>query len=213
MIATVDPEGRGVVDPEGRAVVDPVGRGVADLERALQQRFSDLATHVAFDELTVYVPAERIVEVLAHCRDDDALAFELLSDLSGVHWPGGDHVVDAQLSTTGWPAHRLTQDAGTIEVTYHLASVTHGHRVRLVVALPDVDPHVPSVVSVYPTADAHERETYDMFGVTFDGHPSLTRILMPDDWIGHPQRKDYPLGGVDTPYHGATVEPPDERLT
>jgi NADH-quinone oxidoreductase subunit C len=183
------------------------------VERAVQQRFPDLATHVAYDELTVYVPAERILDVLEHCRDDDDLVFDLLSDLSGVHWPGGEHVVDAQLSTTGWPAHRSTRDEGTIEVTYHLLSIAHGHRVRLVVAVPDDDPRVPSAVAVYPTAAAHERETFDMFGVTFEGHPNLTRILMPDDWIGHPQRKDYPLGGVDTPYHGAAVEPPDERLT
>ena len=68
---------------------------------------------------------------------------------------------------------------------------------------PDSDPHVPSVVSVYPADDWHERETFDMFGIVFDGHPALTRILMPDDWPGHPQRKDYPLGGIPVEYKGA----------
>ena len=70
---------------------------------------------------------------------------------------------------------------------------------------------MPSVTSVYPTADWQERETYDMFGVIFDGHPNLTRILMPDDWEGHPQRKDYPLGGVPVEYKGAEIPPPDQR--
>ena len=76
---------------------------------------------------------------------------------------------------------------------------------------PDADPHVPSVVSVYPTNDWHERETYDFFGIVFDGHPALTRIEMPDDWPGHPQRKDYPLGGIPVEYKGAQIPPPDER--
>ena len=69
--------------------------------------------------------------------------------------------------------------------------------------MPDADPHIPVVVSVYPTNDWHERETYDFFGIVFDGHPALTRILMPDDWPGHPQRKDYPLGGIPVEYKGA----------
>jgi NADH-quinone oxidoreductase subunit C len=89
--------------------------------------------------------------------------------------------------------------------------MTHNRRVRLEVTCPDADPHIPSIVSVYPTNDWHERETYDFFGLIFDGHPALTRIMMPDDWMGHPQRKDYPLGGIPVEYRGATVPPPDER--
>ena len=87
--------------------------------------------------------------------------------------------------------------------------MTHNRRIRLEVSCPDGDPHIPSVVPTYPTADWHERETYDMFGIVFDGHPALTRILMPDDWPGHPQRKDYPLGGIPVEYKGATIPPPD----
>ncbi|HMS38041.1 MAG TPA: NADH-quinone oxidoreductase subunit C, partial [Arachnia sp.] len=94
---------------------------------------------------------------------------------------------------------------------YHLLSYTHNRRVRLEVSCPDEDPHIPSVVPVYPMADWHERETWDMFGIVYDGHPALTRILMPDDWRGHPQRKDYPLGGVDVEYKGAKVPAPDQR--
>ena len=66
----------------------------------------------------------------------------------------------------------------------------------------------PVAVPVYPTCDWHERETYDFFGIVFDGHPGLTRIEMPDDWEGHPQRKDYPLGGIPVEYHGASQVPP-----
>ena len=75
----------------------------------------------------------------------------------------------------------------------------------------DDDPHIPSLYAVYPTVDWHERETYDFFGIIFDGHPALTRIEMPDDWVGHPQRKDYPLGGIPVEYHGAEIPPPDQR--
>ena len=79
------------------------------------------------------------------------------------------------------------------------------------VAAPDKDPHIPSVVSIWAGNNWHERETYDMFGIIFDGHPALTRIFMPDDWNGHPQRKDYPLGGIPVEYKGATVPPPSDR--
>ncbi len=68
---------------------------------------------------------------------------------------------------------------------------------------PTSDPHIPSIVSVYPGNDWHERETWDLIGIVFDGHPSLTRTAMPDDWVGHPQRKDYPLGGIPVEYKGA----------
>ncbi len=98
-----------------------------------------------------------------------------------------------------------------LHVVTHLLSMTYRRRVRLEVALDFDDPHVPSVVDTYPTADWHERETWDFFGIIFDGHPALTRILMPDDWPGHPQRKDYPLGGIPVEYKGGTVPPPDQR--
>jgi NADH-quinone oxidoreductase subunit C len=90
--------------------------------------------------------------------------------------------------------------------------MTYRRRIRLEVAVTVADPHLPSVTAIWPTADWQERETWDMFGIVYDGHPALTRILMPDDWDGHPQRKDYPLGGVDVEYKdGASIPPPDER--
>ncbi len=142
-------------------------------------------------EITFYVRRERVLDLARTLRDDPALRFELCSSVSGV-----DYGVDV--------AQRL-------HVVYHLLSMTYRRRIRLEVALDVDDPHVPSVVEVYPTADWQERETWDMFGVVFDGHPALTRILMPDDWDGHPQRKDYPLGGIPVEYKGAEIPPPDER--
>lgn len=142
-------------------------------------------------ELTWYVPREKLVEAVAMLRDDAYLRFEMCSGVSGVHYP----------SDTGAELH----------VVYHLYSYTHNRRLRLEVTCTDDDPHVPSVVAIYPMADWHERETWDMFGVIFDGHPGLTRILMPDDWVGHPQRKDYPLMGIPVEFKGAVVPPPDQR--
>ncbi|MGK2866768.1 MAG: NADH-quinone oxidoreductase subunit C [Mycobacterium sp.] len=143
------------------------------------------------DELTLEVRREHLPLVAQTLRDDVALKFELCLGVSGVHYPQEQ---DRELHTV-----------------YPLMSITHNRRLRLEVAAPDTDPHVPSLFSVYPTTDWHERETYDFFGIIFDGHPSLTRIEMPDDWVGHPQRKDYPLGGIPVEYHGAQIPPPDER--
>lgn len=142
-------------------------------------------------ELTLHVRRERLVEVCQKLRDDPALRFELSLGVSGVHYP---HLKGEEL-----------------HAVYHLCSITHNRRVRLEVSAPDADPHIPSTVGVYPGHDWHERETYDFFGIVFDGHPSLTRIMMPDDWDGHPQRKDYPLGGIPVEYRGATIPSPDQR--
>lgn len=143
------------------------------------------------DQLTLDVERTRLVAVAQTLRDDPQLRFELCAGVSGVHYP---------------------QDSGReLRAFYPLMSITHNRRLQLEVACPDTDPHVPSLFSVYPTVDWHERETYDFFGIIFDGHPALTRIEMPDDWVGHPQRKDYPLGGVPVQYHGATIAPPDQR--
>jgi NADH-quinone oxidoreductase subunit C len=162
------------------------------------------------DELTLLAPAERIVELLTFCRDEPDIRCELLADLSGVHWPAGKRTESAQ-ETTGWPSYEFGDEAGRIEVDYVLYSLTHGHRFRIRVELPDVDPMMPTVTGVYGAANFMEREVYDFFGVQFQGHPNLVRILMPDAWEGFPLRKDYPLGGVDVQYKGATIPPPDQR--
>ena len=169
------------------AFVDELGAALAErgVEGAVQQITIDRG------EITFYVAPERLLDLCRTLRDDEALRFELCSSVSGV-----DYGADV--------ARRL-------HVAYHLLSMTYRRRIRLEVTLDVDDAHVPSVVEIYPTADWHERETWDMFGVVFDGHPALTRILMPDDWDGHPQRKDYPLGGIPVEYKGAQIPPPDER--
>ena len=154
--------------------------------------FADAIEKVVVDrgELTLHIKAERIAEVCQIVRDDESLRFELCSSVDAVDYLGSD--------------------SRRFHISYQLTSMTYRRRVRLEAAVAE-GVALPSVTSVYPTADWQEREIYDMFGVVFDGHPGLTRILMPDDWEGHPQRKDYPLGGVPVEYKGAEIPPPDQR--
>ncbi len=143
------------------------------------------------DQIVLDVAREHLPAVAAALRDDPALRFELCCGVSGVHHPD-DH-------------------GRELRAFYPLMSITHNRRIALEVSCPDADPHIPSLFGVYPTCDWHERETYDFFGIVFDGHPGLTRIAMPDDWTGHPQRKDYPLGGIPVEFQGAQIPPPDTR--
>ena len=154
---------------------------------------ADVIAQVTVDrgELTYFVAREHLVTLARTLRDDPALRFEFCSGVSGVDYGDG---VPQQL-----------------HVVVQLLSMTYRRRLRLEVALESTDAVCPSLVSVFPTADWHERETWDMFGIVFDGHPSLTRILMPDDWNGHPQLKSYPLGGIPVEYQGAEIPPPDQR--
>lgn len=171
---------------------------VADnLQRALvggEVSYAEAVERVVVDrgEMTLFVRREHLLAVARVLRDEPSLRFELFLGVNGVHYPA--------------------ESGAELHAAYNLMSVTHGgRRLRVEVTAPDDDPHIPSVVPVYPAADWHERETWDMFGVIFDGHPALTRILMPDDWPGHPQRKDYPLGGIPVEYKGGSVPPPDQR--
>ena len=142
-------------------------------------------------ELTIFIVRDHIARVAKYLRDDADLRFELCLGTNGVHYP----------SDEGRELHAI----------YPLMSITYNRNIRLEVTCPDGDPHIPSSVSVYPANDWQERETWDLIGIIFDGHPSLTRTALPDDWVGHPQRKDYPLGGVPVEYKGATVPPADTR--
>jgi NADH-quinone oxidoreductase subunit C len=181
--------------PEVVGTPKPYGGYFDEVTDALEEAypgFADAIEKVIVDrgELTLHIVPERIAEVCQILRDDEALRFELCSSVSGVDYLGSDE-------------RRL-------HVVYQLTSMTYRRRIRLEAAVP-ADGSLPTVTSVYPTADWQEREAYDMFGVIFTGHPNLTRILMPDDWEGFPQRKDYPLGGVPVEYKGAEIPPPDQR--
>jgi NADH-quinone oxidoreductase subunit C len=145
---------------------------------------------VARGEVTAIVSPDDLLDTLVWLRDDPALQLGFCSSVTATDRPAAD--------PRFW-------------VVYELGSMTLHHRLRLKVGATGEDPSVPSITSVHPTADWHEREVFDFFGVRFDGHPALTRILLPDDWEGFPLRKDEELGGVDTRFHGAFHPPIDER--
>ena len=161
-----------------------------DLERAYPL-FSDAIEKVVVDrgELTLFIKAARLVDVAKILRDQ--LRFEMCVGVNGIHFP--------------------EETSRELHAVYSLLSITRNQRIRLEVCVSVKDPHIPSVVDVWAGTNWHERETYDMFGIIFDNHPGLTRILMPDDWAGFPQRKDYPLGGIEIEYKGATVPAPSQR--
>ena len=166
------------------------------VEERLRVRFPDVAfrrqTGEAVRDFTLHLPAERLVEVCTFLRDDPELDFAQLSWIAGVDW--------------------LPRDP-RFEVVYGLLSLTRGARVTLKVAVQEENPRVPTVTGVWPTADWHERETYDFYGIEFTGHPNLTRILLPEDWVGWPLRKDSPLGYEEVAFThntpGRTVPSPD----
>jgi NADH-quinone oxidoreductase subunit C len=132
-------------------------------------------------ELTVEIAPERLLEVARFVKGPP-LSFVLLADLSCADFP---------------------EEPGRFRVAYHLFSLESGQRLRLRAWAGADEPALDSVTSVWRTADWHEREVWDMFGVRFHGHPDLARILMPLDWEGHPLRRDYPLGGEDVQFTDA----------
>jgi NADH-quinone oxidoreductase subunit C len=161
------------------------------LAQRLRERFPEVLE--ARGEVTVTVAPEELLGTLAYLRDQDDLQLGFLCDVTCTDWPS--------LDPRFWLA-------------YHLLSMSRRHRVRVKVGLPPSPdpPHVPSVTPAFPTANWLEREVFDFFGVVFDDHPDLRRIEMPEDWVGHPLRKDHPLAGVNTQYKGgAFIPPPDQR--
>ena len=126
------------------------------------------------EELTITVPRADLLRVAAFLRDDPQLQFTFLSDLTAT-----DHIpMEPRFA-----------------VVYHLLSIPHRQTMRLRTWTEGANPVVPSVTTVWPTANWHEREVFDLFGIRFEGHPDLTRLLLPLDWEGHPLRRDYPTGG------------------
>lgn len=127
-------------------------------------------------ETTIIVKREQIAEVAQFVRDTPGLLYNFLSDISAVDY---------------YPEQTRPERFG---VSYHLYSLLYNRRLRLKIFVPEDDTTAPSVTNVWPGANWLEREIYDMMGITFDGHPDMRRLLMPDDWDGHPHRRDYPLG-------------------
>jgi NADH-quinone oxidoreductase subunit C len=146
---------------------------------ALQERFGRavLETHAHRGDHTAVVDRAALLDVLRHCRDEPGLAFEVLVDLTAVDY-------------LKYPGR---EDGPRFEVVYHLYSITENHRIRLKVRVDEDDAVVPTAVGLWPIANWLEREVWDMFGIRFRGHPDLKRILMYDEFDGHPLRKDYPV--------------------
>lgn len=132
-------------------------------------------------QVSVSIKKDRIIDICRYLHDDPELHFDFLSDLCGVDY-----------------LNRKPR----FEVVYNLYSLSYRHRVLLKAGLPEEDTNINSVTAVWNGADWHEREAYDMYGINFKGHPDLRRILLPEDWEGYPQRKDYPLKGPAKEYKG-----------
>ncbi|MGA2192167.1 MAG: NADH-quinone oxidoreductase subunit C [Nitrospirota bacterium] len=142
----------------------------------IRERFPDevQSSGSAFGQTWTVLKRDHLDDICRFLKDDPDVRMDYLIDVTAVDW----------LPRTP-----------RFEVVYHVHSMKHGHRLRLKVPLEEDDPVVPSVSAIWRTACWHERETYDMFGIIFQGNSDLRRILMPDDWEGHPLRKDYPLEG------------------
>jgi NADH-quinone oxidoreductase subunit C len=172
-------------------------------------------TKEGYGETTLIVDPARLREACFHLRDDEG--FNFLSDLTAADYLGWPQAKEQVAGYTGSAAGRDINSPGTgglsrlpdprptrFAVNYHLLAIGDqpgARRVRVQVWVEDGDP-VQSVVPVWPTADWHEREAFDMMGIEFEGHPNLRRILMEDDWEGHPLRKDYPIGGEPVRFSG-----------
>ena len=167
----------------------PDATGLELIAQELRDRDSEgvLDTTYFRDKAAVTVTRETVQATLEHLRG------------KGYRFMASVHGVDYFPEEPRLGVHYELLDMGTVD------------RITVKVRVHTEDPHVPSVTPEWPTADHQEREIWDMFGINFSGHPGLTRILMPDDWIGHPQRKDYPLGGIPVEYKGAEIPAPDQR--
>lgn len=124
-------------------------------------------------QVSVTVKKGRIKDLMEYLHETPEMGFDYLRDLCGVDYPG--------------------RTDGRFEVVYHLYSINHRHMIRVKAIVPEEDCSIESVTDIWKGADWHERECFDLFGIRFNGHPDLRRILLPEDWEGHPLRKDYPL--------------------
>jgi len=164
---------------ELRITIFPAGLNPKDIAEKVKEKFPEQVVDVTEfrDQVSVIVKRDRIVPILKYLHDDPLLSLDHLQDLTAVDY--------------------LKKKDIRFEVVYNLYSIKYRHQIRIRAQVPDDNPSISSVVPIWAGANWHERECYDMFGITFNGHPDLRRILMPEDWEGNPLRKDYPLKGPD----------------
>lgn len=155
---------------------------IQELVKQIEQRLSGMgiSTELALGEVTIEVPRDKIVDVCTRLRDDTELGFEQLIDLCGVDY--------SEYGDGTWQGDRFA-------VVYHLLSLSNNHRIRVRTYLDDDFPLLSSVIDVWAAANWFEREAFDLYGIIFDGHPDLRRILTDYGFVGHPFRKDFPLSG------------------
>ena len=150
------------------------------IAKMIEEKFPGqvLGTTTHADQVAVSLKKDQISDICLYLHDEPSLKMDHLADLTAVDYS------------------RYPGDAGPrFEVVYNMISTSHRHRIRLKVRVPEEDPRIDTVSSIWQTANWHERETYDLMGIIFDGHPDLRRILLPEDWEGYPLRKEYPLKG------------------
>jgi len=162
---------------EVRISLHAAGIAPKEIAEKIKEKFPDQVVDVAEfrDQVSVIVKRDQIVAMLRYLHDDPLLSYDHLQDLTAVDY--------------------LNKKDVRFEVVYTLYSIRFRHNIRIRAQVPDNDPKISSVVPIWAGANWHERECFDMFGIVFAGHPDLRRILMPEDWEGHPLRKDYPLKG------------------
>jgi len=160
-----------------RISVFPAGLNPKDIAEKIKEKFPEQVIDVAEfrNQVSVIVKKEQIIPILKYLHDDPLLSLDHLQDLTAVDY--------------------LKKRDVRFEVVYNLYSMRYHHHIRVRAQVPENDTKIGSVVPIWAGANWHERECYDMFGIVFSGHPDLRRILMPEDWEGHPLRKDYPLQG------------------
>jgi NADH-quinone oxidoreductase subunit C len=177
-----------VHEPEGSAIPGD------EVAAAIVARFDGAVNVSSHGQPVVYVDRSVFAEVAGFLRDEQQ--FTMCVDITATdHLLDGERYVPPEVVAAGVAIERF-------EVVANFLSHVRNRRVRVICAVPDSDAKVPSLTAVYPGTDFPERETYDMFGIEFEGHPDLTRILMPDDWDGHPLRKDYPSARVPVTFKG-----------
>jgi|MudIll2142460700_1097286.scaffolds.fasta_scaffold38002_3 NADH-quinone oxidoreductase subunit C len=162
---------------EVRMTLQPAGLAPNDIAEKIKEKFADQVVEVVEfrDQVSVIVKRDQILSILKFLHDDPLLSLNHLQDLTAVDYSKKKEI--------------------RFEVVYNLYSIRHRHKIRIRAQVPENDTKIDSVVPIWSGANWHERECYDMFGITFTGHPDLRRILMPEDWEGFPLRKDYPLKG------------------
>jgi NADH-quinone oxidoreductase subunit C len=162
---------------EVRISIFPSGLNPKDIAEKVKEKFPEQVVDVAEfrDQVSVIVKRDQIVSILKYLHDDPLLSLDHLQDLTAVDY--------------------LKKKDVRFEVVYNLYSIKYRHQIRIRAQVSEDNPSISSVVPIWAGANWHERECYDMFGISFNGHPDLRRILMPEDWEGSPLRKDYPLKG------------------